>query len=190
MKTNKPYVFSVLQVPEDLRARVLQEWSAQHSDDWFNIDTSREKFAKALKDTRTYHLRIPDVPKESRTSTSSTKDILACRDTALFQNFPSVRSLIDWAAFSSVGAPWGTLGRVFITRLSADSCIGRHTDEGLYFSSLHRHHFVLSDSVSMFHWEGYSHSFSRGDLCLVNNSIPHWVENRGPDRTHLIFDAA
>lgn len=186
----KDYLHCKYDIPSDLSESVIREWLSVHQDAWYELDTKRERMAPALASTRSYYLRVPAMFSSSMKTTESSKDVVLCVDTGLFALFPQIRRLIDWSAKHRTGKPWKTLGRVFITKLAADSSILRHTDSGGYFDQLHRHHFVLSSAGSQFCWDGEEASLTTGECWLVNNSVPHWVRNGPQARTHLIFDAA
>lgn len=185
----KNYIHKKLDVPVEKSEAVLSEWYKVHTNMFYEIDTSRERMSQALSKTRTYHLRRPSVPSGFITKTESAQNVLNCENTKLFDSFPVMKSFIDWVGEEFYGG-WTTLGRVFVTRLDPVANIGRHIDEGLYFETLHRHHFVLASQDSLFCWDDDVVKLSTGELWVVNNSIPHWVTNSGNFRTHIIFDAA
>jgi hypothetical protein len=186
----KNYVHRKFDVPVERSLAVLNEWNTVHQEAFYDIDTSRERMSPALSKTRTYHLRRPVVPKGFIKKTTSAQNVLECEDTALYGTFPVMREFINWVGQEFYGG-WTTLGRVFVTRLDAASNIGKHIDEGQYFETLHRHHFVLISQLAHFCWEdNIQVQLHRGELWAVNNSIPHWVTNSGMPRTHIIFDAA
>lgn len=185
----KNYTHRKFDIPAERSAAVLAEWSQQHQEAFYDIDTSRERMSPALSKTRTYHLRKPAVPTGFITKTTSAQNVLTCEDTSLYATFPVMHDFINWVGDAFYNG-WTTMGRVFVTRLAAGENIGRHIDEGLYFESLHRHHFVLISQEAHFCWDNDSVQLQRGELWAVNNSVPHWVTNSGADRTHIIFDAA
>ncbi len=185
----KDYRFRELSVRGTLLKDALEEWGAVHDHKMYDISTARERMSPALSKTRSYYLRSPDIPKERIRTTSSTQDVLACRDTTLYDRFPLMKELIHRIGLTMFGG-WTHMGRVFVTKLAPSANIGRHIDEGEYFMSLHRFHIVLKSTGSTFCWDEERAELNEGRIYMVNNSIPHWVENSGTDRTHLIFDAA
>lgn len=185
----KNYIHKKFDVPSERSLAVLQEWSNVHKESFYDIDTSRERMSPALAQTRTYHLRRPAVPKGFIRQTTSAQNVLDCEDTSLYSAFPVLREFINWVGQEFYGG-WTTMGRVFITRLESSANIGKHIDEGKYFSSLHRHHFVLISQQAHFCWENEQVQLQQGEFWAVNNSILHWVTNSGGPRTHVIFDAA
>lgn len=187
---DKNYRCMAIPVEPALLRSALEEWSSVHYDALYDISTSRERMSPALSRTRSYYLRVPNVPVAFIKTTTSTQDVLDCKDTELFDLFPTMRKLIENVGYILQSGWRRPLGRAFVTRLEADANIGRHIDEGEYFQSLHRVHLVLKSSGSTFCWDDSRAVLEEGRVYVVNNSIPHWVENSGTDRTHLIFDAA
>lgn len=191
MELEKSYLGVRFPEFEGIASRIVDEWRVHHKDEYYDISTIRERLSPALSKTRTYHLRRPDVEGVKITRTESTQDIMKMVDTPLCQKF---EILMLWIAALGrwMRGPkgWTTLGRVFVTRLDGMETIGRHIDEGLYFRSLHRFHIVLQSDGSRFCWDNEQQSvLKQGEFWMVNNSVPHWVQNDGRDRTHLIFDA-
>jgi hypothetical protein len=186
----KDYIHTRLEIPAEKSAALRGSWNSRHKESYYEIDTSRERMSPALSKTRTYHLRRPAVPKGFIKQTTSAQNVVDCEDTPLYSSFPEIQEFIEWVGKEFYGG-WNRLGRVFVTRLAGTSSIGRHTDEGLYFESLHRHHFVLISQDAHFCWDhNVSIKLGEGELWRVNNSVPHWVTNSGASRTHIIFDAA
>jgi Aspartyl/Asparaginyl beta-hydroxylase len=186
----KNYIHRKLDISAERSQAVLTEWANVHKEAFYNIDTSRERMSPALSKTRAYHLRRPAVATGFIQKTTSAQNVLECADTALYATFPVMREFVNWVGQEFYGG-WTKLGRIFVTRLGQDSNIGKHIDEGAYFESLHRHHFVLISQSAHFCWENdVQMQLQRGELWVVNNSIPHWVTNSGAPRTHIIFDAA
>lgn len=167
---------------------LLDEWVVKHQDAFYDISTSREKMSPALSKTRTYHLRSPDLSNVVVTRTESTQHIVRCLDNKLYEQFPVMKAMIDQIGVELFGG-WTTMGRVFVTRLDPHEKIGRHVDAGHYFDTLHRFHIPLATEGARFCWDAEQQTLLQGELWMLNNSIPHWVENDGRWRTHLIFDA-
>lgn len=193
--TSKTYVHERMDIPGDVALALLSQWQVIHKEQFYAIDTSRERMSPALSKTQTYHLRRPAVPPGFIKQTTSAQNVLDCVDTPLYSRFDVIREFIDFVGkefyVQPDGTPgWSTIGRVFVTRLAANGNIGRHIDEGLYFETLHRHHFVFIEQDARFCWDNDQVQLRTGELWRVNNSIPHWVTNSGGPRTHLIFDAA
>ena len=184
----KSYTHRKLEVDLSLKAAALAEWRAVHNPNFYKLDVSRQRMSKALARTLTYHLRRPNVPLGTIVKTESAQHVLDCVDTPLYAKFPALQALLTHVGDRYHGG-WATVGRVFVTRLEGNANIGRHIDEGTYFESLHRHHFVLRSDGSTFCWDNDQVKLLEGDVWVVNNSVPHWVENSGGPRTHVIFDA-
>ena len=181
----KEYRCELLEV--DGLADMLIEWDRKHVDEFYDIDTTRERMSPALSKTRSYFLRIPNIDLTKIVRTESAQHVLQCVDTKLFLKFPVIHEFIERVGQRLFGG-WAMLGRVFITRLGPAEKISRHIDEGFYFEKLHRFHVPLKSSGARFMWDDDSVLLERGFLYRVNNSIPHWVENGVEYRTHLIFD--
>lgn len=194
--TVKDYIHDRMDIPAERSAALLAAWTAAHREQFYAIDTSRERMSPALSKTQTYHLRRPAVPRGFIQQTTSAQHVIECVDTPLYgARFEFIREFINWVGQQFYKRPdgtpgWNTIGRVFVTRLAANGDIGRHIDEGLYFETLHRHHFVFIEQDAHFCWDNEKVQLRTGELWRVNNSIPHWVTNSGGPRTHLIFDAA
>lgn len=186
--TTKDYVHRQIEVDQQRVDAVLAEWKAQHSDEFYDISRSRETRSVALKRTRAYHLRHPDLTGAKVTGGDVTRNVLLMKDTPLYEKFPVMREFITYVG-DLLQDGWSHVGRVFVSRLDAGASILRHVDEGAYFDELHRFHLVLQSSGSIFQWDNDSVQVNPGELWLMNNSIPHWIENTEQDRTHLIFDA-
>lgn len=185
----KDYTHRQLMHDSSLIAEVLTEWNRVHKDEFYDINTSRERVSLALNRTRSYHLRETDVPATDTVDTALAKDILEVKNTTLFEKFPTMQEFIRTVGHVIYGdSGWTHLGRIFVSRLSAHSNISRHTDQGHYFDMLHRFHLVLSSEGSVFCWDAQRVELNQGELWNLNNSVPHWVENTGYDRTHLIWD--
>ena len=82
------------------------------------------------------------------------------------------------------------IGRIVFARMSANSQIPLHTDEGLYSECTNRHHFVVSTNRGVWFTSGEErHQMERGSIYWFNNHVPHTVENAGTTaRIHLIVD--
>lgn len=189
---NTQYLYRKLSVDSSLLQVALTEWAKNHQDKFYDIDTRREKFSPGLSKTRSYPIRRTLIASENFTSTESTQNIVACMNTQLAPLFPAMLRLVNELAKNTENHHWTQLGRIFVTRLTNDENIGRHIDDGLYFDTLRRIHIpLIADGKASFCWDdGTRLQMNVGEVWEVNNSIPHWVENKmGSDRTHCIFDA-
>ena len=178
------------QVLTDFASLLMQKITA--NPDLFLINTKREKFAPALKDTRTIHLRHPKIDSSKIVSTKSTAHVIECLDDPLLlSDFPEVKELVsNVGKFINGPAGFYKHGRYFITMLKKGEKIGWHIDEGAYFKYYRRFHVPLQvNGNCFFQTERGKTSMFVGELCELNNCIPHMVDNSdGNDRYHLIFD--
>lgn len=185
------YAFRQLMIPveqlKDVAERLYGQVVAQP---WvFDVDTSRERMAEALGQTRTVHLRRPKIDPREVTGTLSTANILECYNSQLFAMFPLAGRLIQEVSRYEGG--FTQLGRAFITYIKAGGSIAEHIDEGLYFETLRRYHVPLKvEGECYFHALDQSQMMRVGEAWELNNSVLHSVDNsKGQDRYHLIFDA-
>ena len=83
----------------------------------------------------------------------------------------------------------GTVARILIVKLGAESSIDRHVDYGDYLETSRRFHIPLitNDSV-IFEVDGDKRHLRSGELWQINNMKPHSVENKKGERVHLIID--
>lgn len=186
----KNYIHETLNIDPILLDLVILEWKTMHRDEFYSIDRSREIMSPALSKTRTYHLRAPTIDTSKILRTESTQHILEFHNTRLIDSFPGLQSFIQTLGILHTGSLWKILGRIFVTRLDPSENISRHIDEGRYFDQLHRFHIPLQTNGSFFCWDNLPPlPIETGKVYIVNNSIPHWIENGPGYRTHIIFDA-
>lgn len=156
----------------------------------FDINTLREKYAPALSETRTIHLRNPKLDPAKNTHTRASMHVLDCIDAPTLVLFPMIKPMID--KIGSFISPDGFKhhGRYFITMLKQGQQIGFHTDAGAYFKRYRRLHIPLRVTNECFFLsEGQKQMMSEGELWELNNVKIHSVDNSaGNDRYHLIFD--
>jgi quercetin dioxygenase-like cupin family protein len=82
------------------------------------------------------------------------------------------------------------LARAILVKLKAGGRITPHRDEGAYARYFARFHYVLTSTPECRFTVGdETVHMAPGELWWFNHQVEHHVENDGPDRIHLIFDA-
>jgi hypothetical protein len=161
----------------------------------WNISTSRQRMAEALKHTKMVALRQPVPPPTSKlTSTNEWNQITTISDSKILTSHPLFQELVKWLKDSllAAGASNVEFGRIFFSNHAANSEIGLHTDEGAYFDHYDRFHFVIDqeDNKNVFRIREEDVLLQKGKLYWVNNHVPHCLKNSSSkDRINLIFDA-
>lgn len=147
----------------------------------WNLITVRQLYeGSAHADTESIILRGP-------TTLEGIFDNLEARDFPYFKELPATHELLR-----SVSALLKSRehGRVMLARLKAGGRILKHIDEGAYARYYARFHVALTTSPACtFHCGDEQVHMSVGELWWFNHQLPHHVENPGPERVHLIFDA-
>lgn len=160
----------------------------------WQINTSRQRMAKALQHTEMITLRMPGLSVDRRTTTDEWNQVLNLIDSGRFKDIVLFHDMKKWMeeALLSAGANRVEFGRIFFSKHKANTDIGLHTDEGEYFSYFDRFHFVIDqiDNENIFFIRDESVKLLTGRLYWVNNHVPHYLENKSNrDRINLIFDA-
>lgn len=80
--------------------------------------------------------------------------------------------------------------RAILVRMSANSEIAEHIDNGYSLSRVHRIHLpIVTNKNVEFFVDGHSKSLGEGELWEINNRKIHSVINKSDeDRVHFIFD--
>lgn len=146
------------------------------------ITTLRQDFeGSPHRDTESVFLRGPatlDKPLEE----------LDCVDMRVIETLPATVELIG-SLWRQLGIR--ELGWAMLVNLKAGGRITPHTDEGAYARYYARFHYVLTSTPQCRFTVGdETVHMAPGELWWFNHQIEHHVENDGPDRIHLIFDAA
>lgn len=82
------------------------------------------------------------------------------------------------------------LARAMLVKLKAGGRITPHFDAGAYARYFARFHYVLTSTPECRFTVGKETvHMDPGELWWFNHQVEHRVENDGPDRVHLIFDA-
>lgn len=103
-------------------------------------------------------------------------------DTAVLQRLPRVR------AFLNEGLP-GRATRAWLGLSPPGARIFLHTDNTPHWDEHHRVHVPLETHAgARLCCDGHFAHLAAGSAWLFNNSLPHGMINRGPQRLHLILD--
>lgn len=180
----KDYLFQKYLLPAQIGDAVLNEWKEKHSVEMYNINRTRQGNT-GCENIQTYALRESIFPRGMMPTQQA--NCLNCQDTPLYEVFPAVRKLINWAGEHRGG--WSQIGRIIVAEMAANSEMYKHIDSGAYYDKFDRHHFVLQSEDTRFHWDEASVQCNPGDMWMFNNSVRHWVTNGTGKRMHLIFDA-
>lgn len=162
---------------------------------FWDVDTSRQTAAAALRHTKMFPLRLPVPPDPSKIkSTSQWNQVMVIESNSLTTKYPIFQELCDWVEKSllETGASDVKFGRIFFSKHAANTEIGLHTDEGEYFKYYDRFHFVIDqvDHKNIFYIRDEPIELLIGGLYWVNNHVPHWLANiSDKDRINCIIDA-
>lgn len=103
-------------------------------------------------------------------------------DTPALERLPQVRSFLDEALPGRATRAWLGLS-------PPDARIFLHTDNTPHWDEHHRVHVPLETHAgARLCCDGYFAHLPAGSAWLFNNSLPHGMINRGPQRLHLVFD--
>ena len=159
--------------------------------DLWKLSTRRQTTTPALRFTETIHLRfLKALPTEFDTIESNEWMNIQQADRA---NIGVFKKAIDWfeEILLSTGASHVEFGRIFVSKLAANSVIDSHTDSGKYFSYYDRFHFtVTAAKENIFMIRDEECILENDSLYWVNNHVAHWLENRSNEpRINFIIDA-
>lgn len=178
-----------------LALELIETLALEETQHLWNIDTSRQRMAKALEHTRMIPLRIPLPPNLFNvTNTAQWNRVLVVKDTGILKDYPLFQKMCSWFKQSllDTGASKVDFGRIFFSSHKANTKIELHIDDGEYFSYYDRFHFVIDqvDNENIFYIRDESINLLQGGLYWVNNHVPHWLENKSnKDRINCIVDA-
>jgi hypothetical protein len=157
----------------------------------WKISTHRQTVTQALRFTESIHLRhLKDLPPGSNTLQANQHMIIAQSKIA---EFPIFKKSIEWfeKTLKSTGAQTIEFGRIFVSKLKANSTVDLHSDSGKYFSYYDRFHYtVTAAEENIFSIRDENCILEVDSLYWVNNHVPHWLENQSnKDRINFIIDA-
>jgi hypothetical protein len=158
----------------------------------WTLNVHRQTTTYSLRNTESIMLRKLSLNKMLK-NTSEYNQVLEVEDSEIISKIPIFTGLREKFEniFKSKGVKKIEWGRIFFSKLLAESDIDTHIDEGKYFSYFDRFHFVISSPKNcVFHIREEDVFLKQGSLYWVNNHVPHWLKNYGKtDRINLIFDA-
>lgn len=161
------------------------------NDDLWKLSTHRQTTTQALRFTETIHLRfLKDLPTGVTTTESNQWMEIGEKPLA---NEDIFKKTISWFEQSllNTGADNVEFGRIFVSKLAANSVIDSHTDSGKYFNYYDRFHFtVTAAKENIFMIRDEECILENDSLYWVNNHVAHWLENRSNEpRINFIIDA-
>jgi hypothetical protein len=177
---------------KDLSLSLANFFEQKENEHLWKINVHRQTTTHALRNTESIMLRTLSLNKMLK-NTLEYNQVLEVKDSNLMNSysiFSNLRQHFEFI-FKSKGVTKVEWGRIFFSKLLADSCIDEHIDEGKYFSYFDRFHFVISSPENcVFHIRNEDVFLKQSNLYWVNNHVPHWLKNSGKtDRINLIFDA-
>jgi hypothetical protein len=157
----------------------------------WKISTHRQTITQSLRFTESIHLRhLKDLPPEANTLQANQHMNVSQSNIA---SFPIFKKSIAWveSVLKTTGAETVEFGRIFVSKLAANSNVDLHTDSGKYFSYYDRFHFTITAAEeNTFSIREENCILEMDSLYWVNNHVPHWLENRSnKDRINFIIDA-
>ena len=170
----------------------LREFFNQPTNDYlWKLSTHRQTVTLALRNTETIHLRhLEHFPKNF--DTLQLNQLMEVKQ-SLLAEIAVFKKAVNWfeEVLMNTGANTVELGRIFISKLSPNSKVDLHTDEGNYFSYYDRFHFTVTAAVdNIFSIQDKNYTLEQDSLYWVNNHVPHWLENKSKfGRINFIVDA-
>ena len=161
------------------------------NDDLWKLSTHRQTTTQALRFTETIHLRfLKDLPTGVTTTESNQWMEIGEKSLANEDIFKKTVSWIEQTLLNT-GADNVEFGRIFVSKLAANSVIDSHIDSGKYFSYYDRFHFtVTAAKENIFMIRDEECILENDSLYWVNNHVAHWLENRSNEpRINFIIDA-
>lgn len=164
---------------DDAAAAALAEIET-HPEFWKLLTLRQDYPCSAHADTETIVLRGP----------TTTEDIFNNFYLADFPQMAELPQVCDFLQPIIEKLPAALLGRVMVVKLKAGGRITPHVDEGAYARFYARFHAVLKSSPDCLFTVGDETVYmAPGEVWWFNHQVTHSVQNGGPDRTHVIFDA-
>ncbi len=159
--------------------------------DLWKLNTRRQNITHALRFTESIHLRsLKDLPAGITTTESNQWMEI---DEKPLANEDIFKKTVSWVeqTLLNTGADNVEFGRIFVSKLAANSVIDSHIDSGKYFSYYDRFHFtVTAAKENIFMIRDEECILENDSLYWVNNHVHHWLENRSNEpRINFIIDA-
>ena len=176
---------------KELGDEIRTYFSDTANDELWKLSTRRQTTTHALRFTESIHLQsLKDLPTGITTLESNEFMELNKKPLANEDIFKKTTSWVEKTLLTT-GADQIEFGRIFISKLSANSIIDSHVDSGKYFSYYDRFHFTVTAATeNIFMIRDEECTLESDSLYWVNNHVPHWLENRSnQDRINVIIDA-
>jgi len=176
---------------QELGSELRNYFSDPVNDDLWKLSTHRQTTTQALRFTQSIHLRfLKDLPTGITTIESNQWMEIDEKPLANEDIFKKTISWIEQTLLNT-GADKVELGRIFVSKLAANSVIDSHVDRGKYFNYYDRFHFTVTAATkNIFMIRDEECILESDSLYWVNNHVPHWLENRSnEDRINFIIDA-
>lgn len=157
----------------------------------WDINTTRQDTTSALKNTKMIGLRVNvDQTNQAKTTLEWNDKTTLANDPIIYFT-PIFRDVQRWINFLFHNKCSVEFGRIFFSKLTANTTIDLHTDTGKYFDYYDRFHFVINgNNKNIFYIQDEPIVLETGNVYWVNNHVPHRLENNSnEDRINLIFDA-
>lgn len=164
---------------------------SSETDELWKLNTHRQTITYALRNTESINIRqLIGIPKKVTTAESSKYMEIDWTSTA---NIPIINKSMMWftSMLEKSGASSIEFGRVFLSKLSPNSIIDLHTDEGDYFRYFDRFHYTITaSSDNKFVIRDKEYILEQDSFYWVNNHVPHWLSNNSNEsRINIIIDA-
>lgn len=166
-------------------------FSLEENSKLWDINITRQTTTEALRNTKMIGLRVNTDETNQAKTTLEWNNSLTLTNDPIVHFIPYFRDVYRYINLLFYGKCSIELGRVFFSKLSANSVIDLHTDTGKYFEYYDRFHFVIDgNDENIFYIREEPIVLKTGNVYWVNNHVPHRLENNSStDRINLIFDA-
>lgn len=148
----------------------------------WTADESRQKSVVVQQHTQSILLRVADTLVE----TADVRDVQETRYSKRAKGFPLIIGFVN----EFTARLRGQIGRILIVRLAPHSDVGRHVDQGQYYTERNRYHLVLKSREGSLLSAGDERVLMReGEMWWFDNKKPHDSVNPSNEwRIHVIFD--
>lgn len=175
--------FRRLDIPAPDKTRTILQKEVALNEHLWSLDSSRQNRISVQRHTQSIPLRVADrKPGDKRTI----EDIHGSRVAPFSAAFPMTMSFLLTVAQQLKGS----LERALYVRLLPRSIVYPHIDEGAYYASTDRYHYVvISTGGSLLKAGNEEVTMRPGELWWFDNKALHESANLSDEwRVHLIFD--
>jgi hypothetical protein len=109
----------------------------------------------------------------------SPKDTEYQMNTPMYKKYTEIRKWLKIQGITEIS-------RAAFFKLRIDGSVGRHVDEGAYYSTRDRFHLSLQGKY-LYHVDGEEHVIEPGTWFWFNNKKHHWAKNISPDTERITF---